>query len=330
MKKTQKLKSIIAVRGIAVLLVMFCHFFSETALDVKSARLNIATDTLGHMGVTLFFIVSGFVLPYSMYKTDYSFDRFPRYLYRRAVRIEPPYVASILLVLIGMSLKVLIGQTVNYSGGAIGVITQLLYLNGLLGIPWLNVVYWTLALEFQFYLLIGVIFPFLKRFDFLQLSFGLLLLCSFKFLGMEFKWISYFLPFFVAGYAFCAFKLEKITLGQLISLIIICALFNLYRNDVLYSIMDIITVIVFAVLFCLEKRGMFPRWLLFVGEISYSIYLVHNIIVFGICVLNPLHLGLKIRIVICFLALIIAIWPSYLFYKYVEKPFHLNAQKMKR
>jgi len=32
------------------------------------------------------------------------------------------------------------------------------YLNGIFGYPWLNVVFWTLAIEFQFYLLICVVY----------------------------------------------------------------------------------------------------------------------------------------------------------------------------
>jgi hypothetical protein len=35
------------------------------------------------------------------------------------------------------------------------------YLTGLLGYEWLNIVYWTLAIEFQFYILIAIFFPLL-------------------------------------------------------------------------------------------------------------------------------------------------------------------------
>ncbi|UAY55452.1 acyltransferase family protein [Arachidicoccus terrestris] len=185
MKEKGKIKSIIAIRGVAVALVMLNHFFSERALDIKSDGLASATLPLGHIGVTLFFIVSGFVLPYSMYKSEYEIKNFPRYLYRRAVRIEPPYIASIFLVLLCMYTKHLIGQTVNYSGGLIGFFSQFLYLNDILGLPWLNIVYWTLALEFQFYLLIGLLFPLLNRYNSFKLLIALVLMVFLKFLSTQ-------------------------------------------------------------------------------------------------------------------------------------------------
>jgi len=328
MKEENKIKSIIAIRAVAVLLVMLCHFFSETALDVHSDQLKEITSTLGHIGVTLFFIVSGFVLPYSMYKVDFEFRTIPRYLFRRAVRIEPPYIASIVLVLICMCAKDLIGQTVNYTSNAEAVFTQLLYLNDILGLPWLNVVYWTLALEFQFYLLIGLLFPLIKKFASSKLSLALLMLCSLKILATDNIWITYYLPFFVIGFSACSFKLNKIKLNQLIILGGCCIVINFYNNNGLYSIMDILTVIIFMVMYGFENKR-FSRSLLFIGEISYSIYLIHNIIVAGICILNPLNIGLKWRVVLSAISLVGAVYPSYLFYKFVEKPFHKEAKKIK-
>lgn len=324
-----EIKSIVAIRGVAVLLVMLCHLFSDQALDITTTGLSHVTRSMGHIGVTLFFTVSGFVLPYSMYRSDYHFSGFPRYLLRRAVRIEPPYLVSIVLVLVCMFAKELIGQSVNYNGDALGVFTQVLYLNDILGLPWLNIVYWTLALEFQFYLLIGLVFPLLKHLEASQLIAGLVMICALKLLGTGNVWIFYYLPFFVIGYGFCAYQLKKITSGHLTGFLFICILMNSFHNDTLYAIIDVVTIGLFIVFFCREKVG-FPSWLLFVGQISYSVYLIHNIMVAGLGTLDPLQLGLTVRIILSILTLLLAFIPSFLFYKYVEKPFHLKAQMIRK
>lgn len=329
MKEKGKIQSVVAIRGVAVLLVMLYHFFSERALNIAAHGLNDITWAFGHIGVTLFFIVSGFVLPYSMYRSDYHIRQFPRFLYRRAVRIEPPYIISILIVLLCMLGKYIIGQNVNYAGGTLGIFTQLLYLNDILGLPWLNVVYWTLALEFQFYLLVGIVFPLFRKSSSLVLILGLSLLCALKFLTVNYFWVFYFLPFFVSGYAICAYKLGEIKSEHLIGLIAICCIINCYGNDAAYIVIDIGTVLLFTLLFFME-RVQFPKWLLFVGEISYSVYLVHNIVVAGLGVLDPLNLALDIRILLSVIAFFLAFIPSYLLYRYVEKPFHLMARKIPR
>jgi peptidoglycan/LPS O-acetylase OafA/YrhL len=49
----------------------------------------------GYLGVDVFFVISGFVIPYSLWGREYSLRQFPRYMIRRAVRLEPPYLASV-------------------------------------------------------------------------------------------------------------------------------------------------------------------------------------------------------------------------------------------
>ena len=50
------------------------------------------------MGVTAFFVISGFVLPLSLSSNGYRLSDAPVFLLKRAVRLEPPYLATILLI----------------------------------------------------------------------------------------------------------------------------------------------------------------------------------------------------------------------------------------
>lgn len=68
----------------------------------------------------------------------------------------------------------------------------------------------------------------------------------------------------------------------------------------------------------------------FLGNISYSLYLIHPLIAFTIINIGfrfPLELHIKIFIV--FSALVFTILGSYLMNKFIEKPFQLRASKIK-
>ena len=281
------------------------------------------------MGVHLFFIVSGFVLPYSMYKSGYTLAAMPRFLWRRVVRIEPPYLISILFVLCCMLAKYLYGLPVNYEGGILGVLAQVFYLNGILGLPWINVVYWSLALEFQFYLLIGLAFALIKTQGGYRLAVLLMLIASARLLDQQSVWVLGYLPFFMIGMGLCCYRLNKINLGALLLVIMYCTTLLLYPNGLAASIDTLLTIAIFMVLYFIETRGL-PRWLLFTGTISYSIYLIHNILVAGLAVFDPFHLGLWVRIALSTVTLFISVYVSYLYYQWVEVPFLAKAQKLKR
>ena len=124
----------------------------------------------GWLGVEIFFVISGFVIPYSMHQRSYRLRDAGGFLVRRLKRLEPPYLACILLILLlnwlwtivpGMSAK---SQNVT----APQLFAHLGYLNAILKdinssweFEWLNPVFWTLAIEFQFYIFMALVFPLL-------------------------------------------------------------------------------------------------------------------------------------------------------------------------
>src|SRR5260221_3438469 len=63
---------------------------------------EILRDIAVHVfhGVPVFFVISGFVLPLAMSRAAYRISDFPRFVLKRALRLEPPYLVSIALALI--------------------------------------------------------------------------------------------------------------------------------------------------------------------------------------------------------------------------------------
>jgi peptidoglycan/LPS O-acetylase OafA/YrhL len=156
---TRRIDGIQKLRGIAALAVALYHFSIN---DRISWPPNIVTaGEFGKFGVQTFFVISGFILPYSLWKAQYRLRDSGRFLLKRVLRLDPPYLASIVV-----SLAALIAAARN-GGKAVQITWQQIALHlGFLTVfsnyEWLNTVYWTLAIEFQFYLMLALVFPLLK------------------------------------------------------------------------------------------------------------------------------------------------------------------------
>ena len=158
-KHLSRVEIVDTLRGVASLMVCWFHITHNLASNDIISRY---TDFFAEFGVSMFFALSGFVIPYSLDRSHYTPSAgLLRFVAKRVVRLDPPYFASILLaILVTFSANL----TPGYQGAPLNFSwTRLFlhagYLNGLAGVPWFNGVYWTLALEFQFYLLVALIFP---------------------------------------------------------------------------------------------------------------------------------------------------------------------------
>jgi peptidoglycan/LPS O-acetylase OafA/YrhL len=143
-------QTIDALRGLAALWVCLFHFTLATGIG-----------TYGYLGVTIFFVVSGFIVPYSMIRGGYTLAAWPTFMGKRLVRLEPPYLASIGVILALGAWDAFRGRPPEWTAAQIA--GHLGYANAFLGLPWLNAPYWSLAIEFQFYVLMGLALPLLTR-----------------------------------------------------------------------------------------------------------------------------------------------------------------------
>jgi len=120
-----------------------------------------ASGTFGYLGVEIFFVISGFIIPWSMNRAGYTIRTgFGSFLTKRVLRIEPPYLLSVLFALLllwaGSKAPGFKGAAPDFSLAQIA--SHAGYLTGILNYTWLNVVYWTLAIEFQFYIAVAISF----------------------------------------------------------------------------------------------------------------------------------------------------------------------------
>jgi peptidoglycan/LPS O-acetylase OafA/YrhL len=149
------------LRFVAIALVILFHLRGYVAAKSPVAW-SAAPEThpvariteMGHFGVQLFFIISGFVLALP-FATRYLASG-PRvslraYFLRRLTRLEPPYIIAMtaFFLILASRASADVGQLARHYLASIGYVHNLVYEKGSL----INVVAWSLEIEVQFYVL---------------------------------------------------------------------------------------------------------------------------------------------------------------------------------
>lgn len=292
-KKVTRLEWIDSLRGMAALAVAAMHIYERLRShypDIGFFKKNsiagfIIEDFLnfGKVGIVVFFLISGFVIPFSLYNKDirqFSITRF--------FRLYPAYWVSIILALI-----------INGMPAIIILLANITMLQKFVGIPDMVGVYWTLQIELIFYVICALLFFYkvlynkkvLEIFFYclivssvivsviryvteIKLPVALLLGLTVMFLGILFRK--------------CVFQEDNVTKNDIIryvSIFIITLLpisFLAYNKDFgfeerWYKYFASYTFAVF-IFYIFLKFKWHNKVFVFLGAISYSLYLIHPVI----------------------------------------------------
>jgi peptidoglycan/LPS O-acetylase OafA/YrhL len=148
------------LRGMAALAVVLCHLtvpeICRFSAGLKSSLPQPLPSLLRHgdLGVEVFFVLSGFVIAYSVRGRTVNAAFAGRFALRRAIRLDPPYYLTILISLTFWAYFLPFGlsQVLDDVGGPRGLVANMFYLQDLLGFVSPISIAWTLCLEVQFYL----------------------------------------------------------------------------------------------------------------------------------------------------------------------------------
>lgn len=312
-EKNQEILSVQYLRGIAAQMVMVYHYMPWLFFSFITQQGKEFLQT-GKHGVYIFFCISGFVLTFSLIKSNYSYSNFLKFFKKRIIRIEPPYLLSVLLVVCFWYLRKFLGLDVLADISLKNILYHVGYLNSFTG-GWLTVIYWTLAVEFMFYLLIALIFPILiqnKKFIRLPI-FGILLCSGFFFQSNDF--IPKYFSFFILGINAAFYLTNRIKLLEYLFVSIICFSIILHQFGVVISLYCLLTNFLFLIKLPRNKV------LYFLGQISFSVYLLHTITGARVLMLGfRYEMGSLERAIFFLAAIAVTIFTSWIYYLVVEKP----------
>lgn len=132
-----------ALRGIAALAVVIFHYFYRYNTIYGHENLPSDWAYFGQLGVELFFMVSGFVIFWTLNRVDKPLD----FLVSRFSRLYPAYWLSVIITFFIVAIFTLPGREVSLTQA----ILNLLMFHEYLKIPHVDGVYWTLTVELTFY-----------------------------------------------------------------------------------------------------------------------------------------------------------------------------------
>lgn len=137
------------LRGLAAMWVVLFHLSEGHHIDALRAWLPRAVNRVlfdwGHGGVGIFFVLSGFVMALTVERVMMDGAGAGRFVLRRLVRLCPPYWLAI-----AVSSALLAAKGTPASAGQL--LANVFFAQGILGYDNINIVFWTLCIEIQFYI----------------------------------------------------------------------------------------------------------------------------------------------------------------------------------
>ncbi|MBI1425229.1 MAG: acyltransferase family protein [Gammaproteobacteria bacterium] len=318
-KREIRLSELDAFRGLAALSVVLFHYTTLYNERIGyDAKLPFYFPYGGY-GVNLFFMISGFVIFLTLKRCRHHTD----FIVSRFSRIYPSYWLAVIFTATVVNAYTLTSLHRTTSEIAL----NLTMLQGYTEVRHVDGVYWTLSYELLFYTFMYLIyrFKFLNRITsiiFIWLSLQLASILIERYTGW-FPWkitlffILGYIHLFAAGILFLKlYEGEKN--NSIYLLLLYCLLIQWVKGDNIESIF----VSAFFVLFMFFVNGWVKfiaiRPLLFLGAISYPLYLIHQNI--GYVLINALqknHLSAVSSMTITLITILLA---STVITYYIEKP----------
>jgi peptidoglycan/LPS O-acetylase OafA/YrhL len=283
------------LRGLAAFWVVLFHLAEGHHIEnIKIAIPSFTYNVIfgwGHLGVAIFFVLSGFVMALTAHTVKFNFANACKFIARRLTRLAPPYYFAIAFALLFLLLKAKMLHLAYNAPVLIDLFKHALFVQDIFKTPHINIVFWTLCVEVQFYIAFALL---VWLADYLEQQFKIsnarniviVLCCSIALLWpLEFVstvfWTGGFIGFwysFLAGVIICWGWLNK---GFLLkAAICYCVVLLLVGtiNQIDFTIVAAITASLLLLAGLLQKMHVWLNWasLQWLGLVSYSLYLLHN------------------------------------------------------
>jgi len=322
------------LRGLAALWVVLFHASEGGHIErLKSvlppAFVRLVFDS-GYLGVPVFFVLSGFVMALTVHSARVDLGFAFRFVLRRMVRLTPPYAVSIAIVIGFLALKMWALHTPVSFPSVGAVVAHVAYVQDVFGVPPLNPVYWTLAIEVQFYIFFAVLMlaaDALSRWipNARLWLFGLTGIVGLAWpagIATTALWPGGFIPLwfsFAAGVLVCwGWRLRG--WPEIAALVFCAAVLGLGNSA--FAVTASVTAVT---LLAAGRLGAMQswlnwRWIQFLGSISYSLYLLHNPTMGAWARVARFSSGTLSDLLVLVSSVAVCILAAFLAYRWVEVP----------
>jgi len=283
-------------RIVAALAVVFFHWCFLFGVEDASTRYRpwpefSAWSKYGHLGVQLFFMISGFLVLQSAYSKSTA-----TFLRARAIRLYPAFIACCVLS------YVLISFIPNEPRSIPTLLYNLTMLNGVIdgfrGVAptYIDGSYWTLALEWKFYALVAVLIA-ARQLDRIERFLWVWMTASVYYQLHPIAWLELLLitpwsSYFIAGAAFFRARVSGWTLSRS-GLVLLSLVFGMLQASsqteqlaIIYGVAfdktasAMVVAVFFASFFLLTRHNLrisrrMQQAFALAGGLSYPIYLLH-------------------------------------------------------
>lgn len=305
METKDRFTEIDGLRGLAAMLVLVTHWGEEMLRHAQQGMVHTILDSLflqyfspGRMGVVAFFCISGFVIPFS-FRGKYPLISFP---IGRFFRIYPAFWFA-------LSVSAVLALVYTNAGMPAVTPTQFLWnmtmLHRLIGVNYIVAVDWTLLIEWAFYVLCYILFAARllgsARVNIMMIFF----LLTIGVIGGMYRWghpassLSVGIPTYLAAMHFGALtRMERTGTGgispRLYRVGLFCLILGVFATNTLayyHTKTEIIGVTaantgyfggVALFMLCAFRKWFKSPVFLFLGAISYSLYLLHVIVLIAL------------------------------------------------
>lgn len=337
-------KSLDGLRGIAAMLVVIFHFYSypNGYYSTDDYSLFIEVAAIGQHGVSLFFVLSGFVITRILIHNKASSTYFSTFFLKRILRIAPLYYFFLVFWFFVLPLIIRV-PTVT----PMNQLPYYLYLQNIFstfGLPLSGPPhFWSLAVEEHFYLMwpfvvfyvpvsqlgkvigVSILFSFLLKYimiqnklpihDFTLTRMDQILMGSWLSLAelkgqLKLQSVRHFL------------KLALLTIPLALMVYLLGSHFHFMKELLKYSLLGITFVFLLAIVLSLKPAAIVNRFLTnrvlqYLGRISYGIYVWHVIAL----ILLQFFLMTKIMFVDMLITIVLTVLFAHVSYFYFESYF---------
>jgi len=338
--EVNQLSQLDGLRGILSISVVFHHsliMYNYFLIDKWVLPFSSFYILLGQVSVSVFFMITGFLFGLKLFNKDFNTLLF---LKSRVKRIIPLQIFS---VIISFFVILLIDNFVLYTSLADLIVVFLKWFSyGYLEQPLINnnfyscvieTVYWTLQNEWLFYLSLPFLFLIRKKIFQSNNKYFIITLFILFLINRNNFVLLFFIGIFIAYLKISNIQGDKYIL-LIVSSISLLVIFVVYDGAYHRTVAILLGVIFFSIV-----NGVFlysflqNKILQFLGQISYSIYLLHNIVVFILFYFVHTYckaiidISLFEYLMILFAILSLTILLSFFTYKFIEHKFYFRRIK---